>query len=179
MKGFFSNPLFRFILFATGLYLIWYVVYEFYLKSNSAFDKIVIDNLVYLTKGFLTTLGYDIVVQSQETFQDVVQIRGSLGVTVGAPCDGIVLLALFTVFVIAFPGPWKHKAWFLPIGLLTIHLINVLRIAALAIIVKINPAWLDFNHDYTFTILVYSYVFYLWYIWVNRFSPLKNIVNAD
>jgi hypothetical protein len=46
-------------------------------------------------------------------------------------------------------------------------------VAALAIIVDINPEWLDFNHDYTFTILVYAAVFALWYLWIEKFSPLK------
>ena len=173
MKGLLKNPLIRFIIYATSLYLLWYVLYEFYLKINTKFDDLVIDNLVFLTKKTLHLLGYNLVSYSETAFQNVVQIEDSLGVTVGAPCDGIVLLALFTVFIISFPGPWKHKLWFLPLGLIAVHLINVIRIVSLAIIVDINPAWLDFNHDYTFTIFVYAFVFFLWYIWVNRFSPLK------
>ena len=27
------------------------------------------------------------------------------------------------------------------------------------------PEWLEFNHDYTFTVLVYGLVFALWYLW--------------
>ena len=173
MKGVLKNPLFRFVLFASTLYLVWYVLYEFYIKIHTSFDEVVINNLVFLTKKFLHFLGYKLTSYSDAAYSSVVQIVDSLGITVGTPCDGIVLLALFTVFIIAFPGSWKHKLWFLPAGLISIHLINVLRIAALAIIVDINPAWLDFNHDYTFTILVYAYVFFLWYIWVNKFSPLK------
>ena len=178
MKGLLKNPLLRFIFFATGLYFIWYVLYEFFLKINTDFDDLVINNLVFFTKKILLLFGYHLTTYSEQAFQNVVQINDSLGVTVGAPCDGIVLLALFTVFIIAFPGPWKHKLWYLPLGLIAIHFINVLRIVALAIIVDINPAWLDFNHDYTFTILVYAFVFFLWYVWVNKFSPLKNLSNA-
>lgn len=178
MKGLLKNPLIKFILVATGLYLFWYILYEFYLKISTSFDNIVIDNLVFFTKKILLAFGYNLVSYSEIAYQNVVQIEDSLGVTVGAPCDGIVLLALFTVFILAFPGPWKHKIWFLPLGLISIHFINVLRIVSLAIIVDINPAWLDFNHDYTFTILVYAFVFFLWYIWVNKFSPLKNTSNA-
>jgi hypothetical protein len=54
---------------------------------------------------------------------------------------------------------------------LTIHLINVLRIAALCIIVTIDYELLNFNHDYTFYVIVYGWVFLLWWIWVKRFSP--------
>ena len=92
-----------------------------------------------------------ICVTIRHLYEDVVQIAGSLnGVTVGAPCDGIVLLALFTVFIVAFPGPWKHKLWYLPAGLIAIHLINAIRITALAVIAHVKIEWLQFNHDYTF-----------------------------
>jgi len=178
MKGLLKNPLIRFLLIASSLYLLWYVIYEFYLKINTAFDDVVINNLVYLSKKILLFFGYELVVYSEIAYQNIVQIKESLGVTIGAPCDGIVLLALFTVFIMSFPGPSKHKLWFLPLGLMSIHLINVLRIVSLAIIVDINPAWLEFNHDYTFTILVYAFVFFLWYIWVNKFSPLKASQNV-
>jgi hypothetical protein len=37
-------------------------------------------------------------------------------------------------------------------------------------VVHWNENWLSFNHDYTFTLIVYSFVFLLWWIWVNKFS---------
>jgi exosortase/archaeosortase family protein len=76
--------------------------------------------------------------------------------------------------VAAFPGPWKHKLWYLPLGTLSVFYINALRVVGLAIIVSINPDWLAFNHDYTFTIVVYAYVFLLWVIWVKRFSTMRH-----
>lgn len=174
MKGLLSNPLVKFSAFASGLYLIWYVLYEFLLKHKTNFDNLVIDNLVFISRKMLNILGYTYLEDKDLLYEDVVQISGSLnGVTVGAPCDGIVLLALFTVFIIAFPGPWKHKAWFLPLGLISIHVINAIRITSLAIIAHVKIEWLQFNHDYTFTILVYAYVFALWMIWVYKFSPLR------
>ncbi|MBK9536974.1 MAG: hypothetical protein IPO10_17715 [Flavobacteriales bacterium] len=56
-----------------------------------------------------------------------------------------------------------------------IHLINVLRIIALSIIVTINYELLNFNHDYTFYVVVYGCVFILWYVWVKRFAPLSEL----
>jgi hypothetical protein len=58
---------------------------------------------------------------------------------------------------------------------MSIHLVNVLRVVALTWIVSVNESWLAFNHDYTFTILTYAWVFFLWYIWVNRFSSLNSV----
>ncbi len=168
------NPFFRFIIVSTGLYIAWYVGYEYYLKPATNFDQVVIDSLVRLAERTLSVFGYEITDYSviDGVYRSHVGISGSMGVTIGAPCDGSVLFALFVSFVIAFPGPWKHKMWFLPLGVILIHLFNVLRVLGLAVIVHINEDWLAFNHDYTFTIIVYAFVFLLWWIWVNKFSGL-------
>jgi exosortase family protein XrtF len=97
-------------------------------------------------------------------------IDGTHGLWIGDPCNGITLFALFTGFVIAYPGPVKRKIWFIPLGLFAIHIVNILRIVALAFITLYAPSYLEFNHTYTFTIIVYSFVFFLWMLWANKFS---------
>lgn len=85
-------------------------------------------------------------------------------------CDGVDLLALYLAFALAFPGPWKHKAWYIPVGLILIHLFNVVRVAALVVIASYSVEVMEFNHKYTFLILVYSFVFLLWYFWIKQFA---------
>jgi hypothetical protein len=41
---------------------------------------------------------------------------------------------------------------------------------SLALIQYKAPEYLDFNHHYTFTVIVYAFIFLLWMIWVNKFS---------
>lgn len=166
-----QNPLSRFLLVGSIGYLSWYALYEYYLRPHSVADRWVIHQIVLGTETLLSLLQYDLIPYTRSEFMNRVGIEGSLGVTVGAPCDGMILFGLFAAFIVAYPGPIKHKLWFLPVGIVSIHLINVARVAALAIIVDINPEWLDFNHDYTFTILVYGFVFLLWYLWVQKFAP--------
>ena len=132
-----------------------------------------ISNLISLTDGTLSLMGYELWNDVNELAGNYVGIAGGYPLEVGAPCDGLVLHALFLSFIVAFPGPWKHKLWFAPIGVLLIHGINVLRIVSLAMIIHYKPEYLDFNHDYTFTILVYSFVFLLWMIWVRKFSRIN------
>ena len=173
---FFKNPFLRFLFFSVSLYLSWNVFYEFYLRTHTNFDKIVIDTLVRWAEVTLQALGYSTTDYSAAdvTFREHIGITGSKGVTIGAPCDGVVLYVLFIFFVVAFPGPFKHKLWFVPLGALSVIYLNVLRIVGLAVIMKINESWLAFNHDYTFTILVYAYVFSLWMLWVKKFSPFSS-----
>jgi len=71
------------------------------------------------------------------------------------------------------------KLWFIPFGLITLHLLNALRIIALCIIVGVDYRYLDFNHTYTFTILVNGYMFLLWLWWAKKYGksePAKELV---
>lgn len=170
IRKFWKNPLARFLLIGAGSYLSWYALYEYYLRPHSAVDRWVIHRIVKGTEKLLHFFQYDLIPYTQVEFMNRVGIEGSLGVTVGAPCDGMILFGLFAAFILAYPGPVKHKLWFLPAGIVGIHGINIARVAALAIIVDVNPDWLSFNHDYTFTVIVYGFVFLLWYLWVQRFA---------
>ena len=83
---------------------------------------------------------------------------------VGPSCDGVVLFALFAIFILSFPGRWLRKLWFIPLGIAAIHAANILRIVSLLFIqLYFGEEALKFNHDYTFTVFVYSIIFALWY----------------
>ncbi|MDP4587315.1 MAG: exosortase family protein XrtF [Flavobacteriales bacterium] len=174
IKSIWSNPMLRFLIIGSAAYISWIVLYKFYLEEHTFLDEWVIDRIVRSAEGLMSFLGFDLIEFNDGTFKNHLGVLGSKGVTIGAPCNGIVLFALFIVFILAFPGKWRNKLWFLPLGVVAIHYVNTLRVIALALIVVDHPEWLAFNHDYTFTILVYAFVFLLWYIWVNTFSPMKN-----
>ncbi len=169
------GPLIKFLVVGVFLYLSWYSLYEFVLKPHTQLDEWAVENLVWFTEGSLELVGFELWERLPDDAPNKVGIAGTVQpITIGAPCDGIILWALFTVFIIAFPGPIRHKMWYFPVGIILIHLINVARITALAIIMRYHPEQFQFNHDYTFTIVVYSFVFLLWYLWVTKFSPLAN-----
>jgi exosortase family protein XrtF len=172
LKAFSSNPFLRFILISTSIYISWYITYEYYLKPKTHFDEIIIDGLVRTGEVVMRSTGFILTDYSSidGQYRSHIGIVDSKGVTIGAPCDGAVLYALFICFVAAFPGNVRHKFWFIPIGAAAVYFINALRVVALAVIVNINEDWLAFNHDYTFTILVYAFVFFLWWLWVKKFS---------
>ncbi len=153
---------------ALVLYLLWFVIYENWLQRVGWADKIIIDNLVFLTDNLLQCIGY-------QTFvvEHAIGIQGSHGVFIGTPCNGLDLMALFAGFIILFNGKWKDKLWFIVVGIIIIHFLNLLRVIALIIIAKHAPEQLDFNHKYTFTILLYVCIFLGWVIWVNNYSRKK------
>lgn len=174
-----NDPLLRFLVTAGLLYMGWYLLYERVIHPWGVIDHAVIDNLMVLAGGILEMLGHTLIPEPHVDFNRYIGVEGGTLLWIGDPCNGIALFAVFTTFMVTYPGPWRHKAWFLPLGLLSIHLINALRIVALCIVVTIDYELLNFNHDYTFYLVVYGWVFSLWYWWMKRFAPHKPMAVAS
>ncbi len=166
-----------FILSASLLYGTCYFLYEFILKRASNGDQIFIRKIINLCQSLLGIMGYKTFASKEVNDVQVFGIDGSNGVWIGGPCNGVTLMFLFAVFIIAYPGSFKNKLWYLPTGIVAVFSINIIRIIALALIAYYHPEYLDFNHTYTFTFIAYSAVFGLWMLWVNKFSVTRNSEN--
>ena len=81
-------------------------------------------------------------------------------------CNGASTIILFTAFIVAFSGNWKKAVWFIPGGIVIIHLANIFRIFILGVVAIHQPDWSDFFHQYFFPAAIYGTIFLLWVIWV-------------
>lgn len=170
MQAYANNPqhLRRFLLTAAGLYLVWFFVYEQWLKPLGHLDEVLCLNIADVSAATLRLFGLSGSVDGR-----VVLVAGQPAVLVGTPCNGLVLYALFAGFVVAFPGgSWRRKLPFIGAGLLLIYLLNILRVGALALNHLYSRSTVDFNHHYTFTFVVYACIFLLWVLWVRRFATV-------
>jgi exosortase family protein XrtF len=81
-------------------------------------------------------------------------------------CNGLNVLVVFFAFVFAF-GPVSRKLiWFLPLGIVLIHVSNLFRIGLLFFVSRNFPHHLYFLHKYFFTAFIYAVVFALWFYWI-------------
>jgi len=71
--------------------------------------------------------------------------------------------------MLLFPGPWKHKLWYIPLGLIIIEWVNVIRVVGLVLTLKPWPTQFHFFHDYIFKTFFYFMIFLMWVIWVQLF----------
>jgi len=166
-----------FVVKALLLYILWFIAYDFIIAPNQKLDDY-LNYRVATDAGFLLRIG-GMEGGTQAGFhQTIVCIKNQTVVGVGNPCNGLELFVLFAGFIICFPGLWKNKWWFILVGMVLIHFINVLRTVALSLIQYKAPEYLDFNHHYTFTIIVYSVIFFLWIFWTNRYSNLHLLLNT-
>ena len=81
-------------------------------------------------------------------------------------CNGLNVMIVFVAFLVAFGGPVKTMAWFIPAGLVIIHLFNLLRIGLLYYVATHFERYFYFFHKYLFTAILYAVVFGLWVIWI-------------
>jgi len=172
MQAFFKNisPLYRFIILFGVAAIVWFVVYQYYIRPHTILDITVVKATLVLSKKMLTLLGHKAFIEDRN-----LRIAGTSGLWVGDNCNAISLFALFSGFILCFPGNIKSKLWFIPTGIVLIFLLNCIRMVVLAITDVYSRKWTEFNHSYTFNIIIYGFIFFLWMYWVNRYSFVKTL----
>jgi exosortase/archaeosortase family protein len=83
-------------------------------------------------------------------------------VEIGNYCLGLQLWIFFAALICSYPGKWKKKLLYSTIGIISINLINVLRIVTLIFAIHAYPEQMKFNHDYVFNVAVYIFTFMMW-----------------
>lgn len=163
-----NQLIWRFVGVAGALLLLWFFGYEQHLAVDGRLDQALCSQIARAGAGVLRGLGFE--ARAGGTHSQMLYLGGQAAVWVGPPCNGLVLYALFGGFVLAYPGPLRHKLWYLPLGLALIWTLNVLRVAALALNHQYAPGSMDFNHHYTFAFVVYAAIFGLWMWWARRLA---------
>ena len=90
-------------------------------------------------------------------------------VAVEESCSGLKQFYQILVLFILFPGPWKHKLWFIPMSIVIMHIVNILRIVILSVMVLWKPEYWDFVHEWVLRPGFYVVIFLLWVWWVEGF----------
>jgi exosortase/archaeosortase family protein len=88
-------------------------------------------------------------------------------------CSAVKQFMQWLVLMILYPGPWKHKLWYIPAGIFILHLTNIFRIVGLSVVLLNWPAYWDWSHDWVFRPFFYVVIFAMWVFWVERFSGKK------
>ncbi len=89
-------------------------------------------------------------------------------------CNGLNVVIIFVGFLFAYGKPKKALLWFIPLGLLLIHLLNLARITILYYVTLYHPDLSYFMHKYLFTAIIYAGIFVLWIWWVVKLYPAAN-----
>jgi exosortase/archaeosortase family protein len=131
-------------------------------------------NLLYTNSKWVITHLTNVTFTFDDQLHKFYSSDGYVGVNHG--CSGLKQFLQWTVLMIFFPGPWKKKLWFIPAGLIIVHIVNILRITSLVILVScdVSQSTWDFAHDWIMRPFFYVVMFGMWVIWVDNISVKRN-----
>lgn len=161
-----------FVVSMLGIYLALQFTYDYGISPNTEVDSKLIGLIISQAESILQISGYELL-SPNPIYTGHMGIKDTSGVVIGNPCDGLSLFILFTSFLVVFSGKWWFKIISIIFGIGLIHFLNVLRVVALALIVKYSPESLDFHHSYTFTLFIYSIIFLVWMLRIKIYSKWK------
>ena len=151
----------RFAAIAAGVYMVWFVVYDLWLLPEGRVDEWLSGLVASISGGVMRVFG-----QAASVSGRVVTLPGTAGIYVADGCNGLSTFGLFAGFVLAYPGPWLRKSWFIPFGILMIISVNILRLVALLLVQRHWPGYFEVSHSFGASFIFYIAVFLLWVLWV-------------
>ena len=112
----------------------------------------------------------DITTISQQRLIAAVNKDGGWARVIIAPeCASLKQWMHWIFLMVLFPGPWKHKLWYIPAGLVIIEWTNVVRICGVLMMQIPWPNSFHLAHDYVFKFFFYLVIFLMWMLWVEKF----------
>jgi exosortase/archaeosortase family protein len=161
--------------------LFFHVLWKIFVSNIMAVDFIMNSSLYMAEKVYIASQWVLELLNVNVTFFDELTIGGSLRrnviyyaenngyVYVNTSCSGLKQFYQWVFLILLFPGPWKHKLWFIPLGLIIIHIVNIFRIVGMTYVTINMPQHWDYIHDWVMRPFFYVVMFLLWVWWNEKF----------
>ena len=168
------QPALRFVGMFVGLYLSLNVLYGFWINS---YDQVADPATQWVTRqsaGWLRLAGEQVQTRAKVGKPTIAISRGEDAVVnVFEGCNGINVMIVFVAFVVAFGGATRKMMWFIPAGIVVIHLANLLRVGGLYLVAAYFAPYFYYVHKYAFTASIYVIVAVLWWWWIERVNKVS------
>ncbi|BAO55363.1 exosortase family protein XrtF [Nonlabens marinus] len=165
-------PVFKFVATFGVLYLALSLAYYAYLQveySPVNYPDPVTALVSNQTKTGLQWLGYDAQIYNAPSNPSVVlYIDEKVVYRVIEGCNAVSVMLLFAAFVIAFAKAWKTTILYLLFGIVTIYIVNLLRLIGLGYVFQEFSSYKEIAHDIAFPAVIYGYVILLWIYWIRK-----------
>lgn len=170
-----------------GLLIVFILKYIPALKFSVLYSKPIYfayKSLLLISKSVLSFLGINVsLIYTDKIYYYPVyalQTTGGDILFLGISCLGILLMLIYAVLIIAYPGNFRTKLWVIPVGCLIIQILNIIRIVFLTFLIdqyqiNINKGFtvggILLSHHDIFNILILLVVFFMFRIYIQRLSP--------
>lgn len=164
----------KFIITFLGTYTIFSALYNWYLHSFSSTEYYpdFLTHLVALqSQAVISAFGYEVTVTPALNFPSMdMLLNGNFVARIIEGCNAVSIIILFMSFMLAFFGKLKSTLVYLFAGAVIIYVMNIVRIAVLAIGIYELPQYAHFLHQVVFPLIIYGTVFILWVLWIKIYS---------
>ena len=156
-----------------AVYLVWRVFHHYALKEGSPVFLFWNQVAYYVGTIFAAISTFFLKFFVDSAHSDGISICFNSGtnyrvVLVQEHCLAIPAMVIFTATVLFFPGSWKKKAWFWPIGLFGIVMINVVRIVLVCLAwMHLTPYFFNLHHSVIYVVLTYGFIFLMMRWWMD------------
>ena len=165
------KPAVLFLLRFLGIYILGNVLYGLWIVSYGNVVDPVTQVVTSNTAWLLNLVGFESSTLISELYPNVaLQLDGQTVVNVYEGCNAINVSILFVAFLFAYKGTLKKTLVFTLAGLIAIYIFNLFRVAGLFLVANYFPDQLYLMHKFVFTGVIYAFVFFLWFLWVKKYS---------
>ena len=158
-----------FVIITYAVHKLWWQ-YSYVIYGIPAFMSITgwLGYNVYLVSVWINMniLGMDIQLAEGNT---MIFLRNNCSIYINESCSGFKQMFQILILFVLFPGPWKHKLWFIPAAIVSMFFVNVIRVIGLSYAMIYMPQHWDFIHLWIMRPFYYVAIFIMWVIWVEKF----------
>jgi exosortase family protein XrtF len=170
------KPTIFFLLKFLGIYLAGNILYGILITSFEPRADPITHTVTIQTGIVLNVCGYRVDVEDRVNKPTTeITYFGKTKLSVYEGCNGINTMIIFIAFLLAFGPLSRPVLWFVPLGLIIIHLVNLARITLLFLVSEYMPKAMYFTHKYLFTAILYVVIFAMWFWWVKAYALKKNV----
>lgn len=141
------------------------------LAEHFNYIKVLREGLLAATGFLIKALGFISIHNGYELL-----VVGHQRIVLIYSCLGLGVMSFFAAFVITYPKKLKSKIVFLLTGLLSIQILNICRLALLALYWDRTKARI-IDHHVIFDVLIYIFISASLYLWVNHKASNPDVAN--
>lgn len=173
------DPLLFLLMVGFG-HALWHILFpSLTLESKEVFlfDRFIITPFTLSIQRFLSNQHYLIAHWLNPDVQQnglTVYIPGRIGSYMAWGCVGVKQMMIFVLSIVFSRGRHVHKTWFIPLGVVVLHGVNLVRITILFFISSFHIEYFELMHDQILKIMFYVIIFFIWLVWQHRFNPKYN-----
>ena len=168
------KPALKFLGIFLGCYFLLSIAYGFWIESMGTRPDPMTGEVSAEVVKLLRVFGYDVRAEQNPLGPTIFIFQGSKKVlNVFEGCNGLNVMIVFLAFVLAFGGKARNLVWFVPLGLIIIHLTNLARILWLFWLAAWDDRMFYYFHKYLFTAVIYAIVFAMWWLWIRKWNGLN------